>query len=66
MGYGERQIAELGRAIADAAPQTVVSATPADLGRILDLSVPVARVTYELEEVGSPDLRTLLREFPSR
>ncbi|MEF8974999.1 MAG: GTPase [Halapricum sp.] len=49
MGYSERQIADLETTILNADPDAVVSGTPTDLDRILDVGVPVVRVRYELE-----------------
>jgi predicted GTPase len=50
MGYGERQIQEL-QATIDAVPcDTVLIATPIDLGSVLRLDKPSTRVRYELDE----------------
>ncbi|MEF8882095.1 MAG: GTPase [Halapricum sp.] len=49
MGYSERQIADLENTILNADPDAVVSGTPTDLDRILDVGVPIVRVRYELE-----------------
>jgi predicted GTPase len=50
MGYGDRQIAELSATI-DAVPcDTVLVATPVDLTRVITMSKPATRATYELEE----------------
>ena len=51
MGYGDRQMRDL-EATIDAAPaDVVVEGTPIDLRRILKVNKPIAKVTYELEEV---------------
>jgi predicted GTPase len=50
MGYSDEQVRELEATIRNAAPDVVVSATPHDLGRLVDVDVPVVRVRYELEE----------------
>ena len=50
MGYGERQIAELSETIAAVPCDTVLIATPIDLGHVLKLDKPSTRVTYELDE----------------
>ncbi len=50
MGYGDRQIAELSATI-DAVPcDTVLVATPVDLTRVITMSKPATRATYELDE----------------
>jgi predicted GTPase len=50
MGYSEAQRRDLAATIRNAAPDVVVSGTPHDLARTLDVDVPVVRVRYELEE----------------
>jgi predicted GTPase len=50
MGYSDAQIRDLEETIRAADPEVVVSGTPHDLGRLLDVDVPVVRVRYELEE----------------
>lgn len=60
MGYSGAQVAELAATI-DATPADVVLiATPVDLRRIASFRPPAVRVTYELEEVGSPTIADLL------
>jgi predicted GTPase len=41
----------------------VIIGTPIDLRRIINIDVPALRVTYELQEIGTPTLETPLREF---
>jgi len=41
----------------------VVIGTPIDLNRILKIRKPTVRVTYELQEIGSPNLQQVLEEF---
>ena len=50
MGYSEAQVRDLEATVRNAAPEVVVSGTPHDLGRVLDVDSPVVRVRYELEE----------------
>jgi hypothetical protein len=38
-------------------------ATPIDLSRIIDIKKPHTRVSYELQEVGKPNLEEILSEF---
>jgi len=52
MGYSEGQIADLEATIRAAEPEVVVAGTPFDLGRVVDVDVPVVRVRYELAETG--------------
>jgi predicted GTPase len=44
---------------------TVIIGTPINLKRIVKMNKPAVRVSYELEEIGSPDLAAILRDFVS-
>jgi predicted GTPase len=44
----------------------VIVATPIDLNRLLEIKKPSVRVTYELQEVGAPDLTSILDRFLAR
>ncbi|MFB6142381.1 MAG: GTPase [Halorientalis sp.] len=50
MGYSDEQVRDLAATIEAVDPDVVVSGTPIDLSRVVDVDVPVVRVTYELEE----------------
>jgi predicted GTPase len=63
MGYDADQIRELEETINAADCDIVLSATPADLSRILKVDKPVLHIGYELEELGKPDLEDLLKGF---
>lgn len=62
MGYGREQIADLEETINRTRVDTVIIATPIDLGRIVDIDRPNQRVRYELQEIGRPTLSDILRE----
>ncbi len=65
MGYGQLEIQELEQTINNTPCDTIVVGTPIDLRHILNLTRPVARVTYELQELSSPNLQQiLLKHFP--
>jgi predicted GTPase len=61
MGYGRAQMEELRETIARSDAELVLIGTPIDLRRIVDLDKPAMRVTYRLEEVGSPTIEDVLR-----
>jgi len=63
MGYGKKQIEDLEQTINASDCDCVVVGTPIDLGRIINIKKPSVRVTYELEEVGTPNLETVLKPF---
>ena len=61
VGYGEEQIRDLEATIQAVDCDLVVVATPVDLTRIIRIGKPMLRVGYELQEIGQPDLETILR-----
>jgi len=56
MGYSPRQLSDLEASIAAADCEFVILGTPADLARLLRLSVPAIRARYEFKDAGSPGL----------
>ena len=60
MGYGEKQVRELERSINSVNCHAVMIATPIDLGRILKINKPSVRVRYELDDIGQPNLKTII------
>lgn len=63
MGYGSEQVADLARTIDAADAEVVVIGTPIDLRRIIKIHQPTVRVTYELQEIGRPNLEDALAGF---
>ena len=63
MGYGEQQIRDLEATINNTECDSVVIGTPIDLGRIISINKPHTRVNYDLQEIGYPDLGTVLDDF---
>jgi predicted GTPase len=63
MGYSDKQVKDLEETINKVPCDTVVIGTPINLKRIIKLKKPAVRVFYELEEIGTPDLKTILTEF---
>ena len=63
MGYGEKQTRELAKTIEAIDCDLVVSATPIDITRVIKVSKPILRVGYELEEIGTPTLKDVLKKF---
>jgi len=66
MGYGDQQVRDLGLTINATKCDGVVIGTPIDLRRIIDIKKPSTRVRYELQEIGSPDLGSVIGEFLKR
>jgi predicted GTPase len=65
MGYSEKQVKDLEETINRVPCDTVIIGTPINLKRIVKMNKPAVRVSYELAEIGSPDLTAILREFIS-
>jgi predicted GTPase len=63
MGYGDQQIADLEATINNTDCDTVIIATPIDLQRVVNINKPVARVEYNLQEIGEPTFCTLICNF---
>ena len=63
MGYSDQQVADLERTINCTECDTVVIGTPIDLRKLIRINKPAVRVTYEIQEIGKPDLREVLRAF---
>jgi predicted GTPase len=66
MGYGQEQRTDLAATLNATEADLVLSATPIDLTRVLDLRKPVVRVRYELEPVEGPSLDELLAPVVAR
>jgi predicted GTPase len=62
MGYGDDQMDDLRQTIERSDADLVLIGTPIDLRRVIEFSKPALRVTYRLEELGSPTLADLLAE----
>jgi len=63
MGYGEEQMRDLSATIERADCDSVVIATPIDLGRVIKINRPNTRVEYSLQEIGRPDMNDALGGF---
>lgn len=66
MGYGKKQIQELEETINKSDSEVVIIGTPIDLTRVMNIKKTAVRVTYELQEIGKPNLEDILDEFISK
>ncbi len=66
MGYGNQQIKDLETTINRTKCDLVIIATPIDLSRILKIKKKNVRVFYSLQEIGSPELGSLIGDFFSK
>ncbi len=63
MGYGEEQIRDLEETINAVDCDVVVIGTPIDLTKLINIKKPTVRVRYELEEIGDPDIKEILKDI---
>jgi predicted GTPase len=63
MGYGEQQMNDLEKTVANTPCDVVIIGTPIDLRRVIKINQPSVRVTYDLQEIGRPDLSDVLGNF---
>jgi predicted GTPase len=63
MGYGDAQLAELEQTINATPCDVVVTGTPMDLTRLIDIRHPVRHATYGLADHGRPTLAEALTPF---
>jgi predicted GTPase len=63
MGYSPRQLAELETTIRNTPCDVVVVGTPVDLGKVIRISQPTARVTYDVGERSTLTLSQVIAEF---
>ncbi|MGA2669124.1 MAG: cyclic 2,3-diphosphoglycerate synthase [Ignavibacteria bacterium] len=63
MGYGDKQIKDLETTVNRVPCDSVIIATPIDLRRLIKINKPTARVTYELQEIGHPNLTDLIKKY---
>ena len=63
MGYGEQQMKDLEATVEKTECDAVIIGTPIDLRRVIKINKPTVRVTYDLQEIGQPDLKVLLNDM---
>ena len=66
MGYGDQQVKDLAATIERADCDSVVIATPIDLGRVIKINKPNTRVEYALQEIGHPNMEDVLAPLIKR
>ncbi len=60
MGYGPQQVRDLETTINRVPCDAVIIGTPIDLRRLVKIKKPAARVVYNLQEIGKPDLYDII------
>ncbi|MCR6623785.1 MAG: cyclic 2,3-diphosphoglycerate synthase [archaeon YNP-LCB-024-027] len=66
LGYGEKQLSELEATINNADCDGVIIATPTDLRRFITIKKPSTMVSFELNEIEGPSLKSIVKEFLSK
>ncbi len=61
LGYSPQQIKDLEDTLNAIPADAILSGTPSDLNRIIRVNKPIARVKYEIAEMGNHDLRDVLK-----
>lgn len=62
MGYSDVQISELEETINKMPVDAVIIGTPIDLRRVIKINKPAVRISYELQEIGKPNLKEIITE----
>ena len=60
LGYSERQCAELETTINNAAPDVIIDASPARLDRVIQTTIPMARVRYRFQQLAGEPIVNLV------
>jgi predicted GTPase len=63
MGYGDKQVSDLEATIKASGADAVVNGSPADIEKLISVDIPIVRVSYELKEIGTPSIETIVREL---
>ncbi|NLZ36263.1 MAG: GTPase, partial [Clostridiales bacterium] len=63
MGYGDEQMKDLAATIDACDCDSVIIATPIDLKRVIEIKKPCVKVEYQLQEIGQPNLETVIDDF---
>ncbi|MEE9553840.1 MAG: cyclic 2,3-diphosphoglycerate synthase [candidate division Zixibacteria bacterium] len=63
MGYGDKQVKDLQTTINRAKCDTVIVATPINLGKLIKINKPYVTVGYDLQEIGTPNLMDVISDL---
>ncbi len=63
MGYSRKQLDEIEQTINSVDCDSVLIGTPVDLRGLISINKPAARVKYEVQEIGKPNLEEALGKF---
>jgi predicted GTPase len=63
MGYSQQQRQELKASIEGSGAELVLNASPANVGSVLELTLPVVQVRYRFVPLGGVDILARVREL---
>lgn len=63
MGYGAKQVKDLEKTINATKCDSVIIGTPINLAKLIKINKPTVRVSYDLQEIGSPSIADVLKEL---
>lgn len=63
MGYSDQQMKDLEATINQMPVDVIVSGTPIDLNRIMDVKLPIVTTEYIIQELGTPTLNDIVDSF---
>ncbi len=63
MGYSPQQVKDLEVTIENTPCDLVAIATPIDISRVIRINKPNVKISYELQEIGKPDLSDVIKDF---
>ena len=66
MGYDEQQLKDLETTLNNAECDYIVDGSPINLKKLVNVNKPVVRVTYDIEEIGDPTIKSILDEFETK
>ncbi|MDR2010621.1 MAG: cyclic 2,3-diphosphoglycerate synthase [Bacteroidales bacterium] len=66
MGYSPQQVKDLETTIEKTPADLVVIATPIDINRLIKINKPSVKIGYELQEIGSPNLKEVVDGFAKK
>ena len=63
MGYSKKQIKELEKTVNRVPCDYILDGSPFDISRLIKVKKPVINLGYELDEIGMPDLKSILKKY---
>lgn len=65
-GYTESQLRDLEETLRRIPADVIVSGTPADISRLINVDKPIVRVKFEVKIIEGPSIREMVEEFLER